>query len=44
MPGPIIGMIKSHFSMFGKSYAAIAKLREPPEMLIGPIYATLVSS
>ncbi|KAL1508731.1 hypothetical protein AB1Y20_004826 [Prymnesium parvum] len=43
-PAALISTIKSQFSMFAKSYAAIAKLREPPEMLIGNVYATLVSS
>lgn len=36
-PMPILNLIKSQFSFFAKSYAAIAKLQEPPEMLIGPL-------
>jgi len=43
-PAALISLVKSRLSMFATSYAAIAKLREPPEMLIGNLYAALVSS
>jgi len=44
MIAPIMGIIKSKFAMFGRSYASIAKLLEPPEMLIGNMYAFLAST
>ena len=31
-PAALISLVKSRLSMFAVSYAAIAKLREPPEM------------